>query len=114
MLLILESSSFMLRCKTFSKSNAWNALEIQETLCILVLKLPGSLRGRWNRKVQVVRRNFGWESRLSDFTSCVHEETTLVNDPIFSKHARVCSDSWKEIQQTKEIWNLCHKRGRSG
>ena len=79
--------SFVLKCETFSKSAAWNALETSGTLCILVSKLPGSLRDRWNRKVQVVRRSFGREPCLSDFASFVHEETTLVNDPIFSKHA---------------------------
>ena len=38
--------SFVLTCETFSKSTAWNALETQETLSILVSKLPGSLRDR--------------------------------------------------------------------
>ena len=79
--------SFVLKCETFSKSAAWNALETSGTLCILVSKLPGSLRDRWNRKVQVVRRSFGREPCLSDFSSFVYEETTLVNDPIFSKDA---------------------------
>ena len=79
--------SFVLKCETFSKSTAWNALETPETLCILVSKLRGSLRDRWNRNVEVVRRSFGREPCLSDFASFVHEETTLVNDPIFSKDA---------------------------
>ena len=79
--------SFVLKCETFSKSTAWNALGTPETLCILASKLPGSFRDRLNRKVQVVRRNFGREPCLSDFASFVHEETTLINDPIFSKGA---------------------------
>ena len=36
--------SFVLKRDTFSKSTAWNALKTPETLCILVSKLPGSLR----------------------------------------------------------------------
>ena len=79
--------SFVSKCETFSKNTAWNALETPETLCILVSKLPGSLRDRWNRKVQTVRKNSGREPCLSDFASFVLEETTLVNDPIFSKDA---------------------------
>ena len=75
--------SFALKCETFSESSAWNAFETPETLCTLVSKLPGSLRDRWSRKVQVVRRSFGREPRLSDFPSFVHEETILVNDPTF-------------------------------
>ena len=74
--------SFVLKCDAFSKSTAWNALETPETHCILVSKLPGSLRDKWNRKVQVVRRSFRREPCLSDFASFVHEETILVNDPI--------------------------------
>ena len=38
--------SFVLKCEKFSKNTAWNALETPEMLCILVLKLPGSLRDR--------------------------------------------------------------------
>ena len=77
----------MLKCETFSKSIAWNALETPEMLCILVSKLPRSLRDKWNRKVQMVRRSFGREPYLSDFVSFVHEEATLVIDSDFSKDA---------------------------
>ena len=61
--------SFVLKCETFSKSTAWNALETLEALCILVLKLPDSLRDRMNRKVQEVTRSFGRKPCLSDFAS---------------------------------------------
>ena len=50
--------SFVVKCETFSKSIGWNDLETQETLCVLVSKLPGRLTDRWNRKVQVVRIHF--------------------------------------------------------
>ena len=65
----------MLKCETFSKSTAWNALETPEKICILVSKLPGRLRDRWNRKIQVVRRNCERKPCLSDFASFAHEET---------------------------------------
>ena len=77
----------MLKCETFSKCTCWNALETPETLCILVSKLPGRLRDSWNRKVQVVRRTLQREPCLADFSSFVFDETTLVNDPIFSRDA---------------------------
>ena len=35
----------------------------------------------------MVRRSFGRKPFLIDFVNFVHEETTLVNDPIFSKDA---------------------------
>ena len=108
--------SFVLKCETFPKSTAWNALETPETLCILVLKLPGSLRDRWNRKVQAVRQNSGREPCLSDFASFIHEKITLVNDPIFSKDAvlEYVQTPEKKHNKKKEIWIFCHKRGRSG
>ena len=107
--------SFVLMCETFSKSTAWNVLETIETLCILVSKLLGSLRNRWNRKLQVVRREPCFETIetlcilvskllgslrnrwnrklqavrrepcLSNFSSFVHGETTLVNYPFFQR-----------------------------
>ena len=73
----------VLKCEAFSRSTACNALQTPETLCILVSKLPGGLRDRWNRNIQVVRRSFGTEPFLSDFASFVFEETTWINDPIF-------------------------------
>ena len=60
-------------------------LETPETLCILALKLPGSLKDRWNRNVWVVGRNFERESCLSDFASFIHEETTMVNALFFQR-----------------------------
>ena len=108
--------SFVLNCETFSKSTVWNALESPGTLCVLVSKLPGSIRDRWNRKVQVVRINFGRKLCLSDFASFVHEETTLVNDPIISKDAvlEYVQNPEKKNEKKKEIWKFCHKRGKSG
>ena len=46
--------SFVLKCETFCKSTAWTSLETPEILYILVSKLSGNLRDRWNGKVQVV------------------------------------------------------------
>ena len=79
--------NFVLKCETFSKCTCWNALETPETLCILVSKFPGRLRDSWNRKVQVVRRTLQREPCLADISSFVSDETTLVNDPIFSRDA---------------------------
>ena len=43
--------NFVLKCEMFANGMEWNALDTPETLCILVSKLPGGLRDRWNRKV---------------------------------------------------------------
>ena len=78
--------NFVLKCET-SKITNWNSLEMPEILCVLVSKLPGGLRDRWNRTVQGIRRSYGREPCLSDFSGFVKEETILVNDPIFSREA---------------------------
>ena len=108
-----EFYSFVLKCEQFSKSTASNAVETLETLCILVSKLPGSLRDRWKRKVQVFRRNFGREPCLSDFSSFVQEETTLVNDPIFSMDAvlEYVQNPEKKHNKKKKYGNSATKEG---
>ena len=106
--------SFVLKCETFCKSTAWNSLETPEILCILVSKLSGNLRDRWNGKVQVVWRVFGREPFLSNFVSFGNEETTLVSDAIFSKDAVWSIFRRLKGNMKKETWKFCHKRGRSG
>ena len=60
---------------------------MQETLCLLVSKLTGGLRDRWNRKVQGIRRSYGRESCLPHFSGFLNEETILAIHPIFPKEA---------------------------
>ena len=74
-------------CETFAKRYGWNAVETPEILCILVSKLPGALRHRWNKRVFAIRQNFKKEPCLSDFTKLANEEIILVSDPIFSREA---------------------------
>ena len=79
---------FVLKCGTFSKSTKWKEITgTPETLCVLVSKLPGCFRDRWNRTVQGIRRSYGSESCLVDLYGFVNGKTVLVNDPIFSREA---------------------------
>ena len=99
---------FVLKCGTCSKITNWNSLETPETLCILVLKLPGGLRDRWNRTVQGIRRSYDREPCLSDFSGFVKEETILVNDPIFYKKAvqEYVTHPEEKIKKHKKIGNF--------
>ena len=64
-----------------------NTLDSSDTICLLLSKLPGYLRDRWNRKVLQIRKREYREPSLRDLVDFFSEEFTLVNDPIFSKEA---------------------------
>ena len=54
---------------------------------MLTSKLPGRLIDRWNRTVQAIRRKQTREPDLQDLIQFVEEETTLMNDLLFSREA---------------------------
>ena len=56
-------------------------------LCMLISKVPGQLMDRWNRTVQAIRRKQRREPDLQDLIQFVEEETTFMNDPLFSREA---------------------------
>ena len=65
----------------------WNSMDTPEILCMLVSKLPGNTRDRWNRKVLITRRQHRREPELEDFIDFFDNETQLANDPLFSRGA---------------------------
>ena len=65
----------------------WNSMDIPEILCMLISKLPGNTRDRWNRKVLIIRRQHKREPELEDFMDFFDDETQLANDPLFSREA---------------------------
>ena len=56
-------------------------------ICMLLSKRPGKIRDKWVRAVIDVRRKEHREGTLGDFIKLIHEETMLVDDPLFSKEA---------------------------
>ena len=54
---------------------------------MLLSKLPGQLRDRYNRKVYSIRAKHLREPELKDLINYVDKETTLVSDPLFFKEA---------------------------
>ena len=105
------SESFIISCGT-SKITNWNSLETPETLCVLVSKLPGGLKDRWNRTVQGTTRSYGRGPCLSDFSRFVKEETILVNDPIFSREAvqEYVTHPEKKLNDHKKIGNFANSK----
>ena len=54
---------------------------------MLLSKLPGKLRDRWNREVYSIRAKHSREPELKDLINYVDQETTLVSDLLFFKEA---------------------------
>ena len=54
---------------------------------MLLSKLPGSVRGKWSRKVLTIRRRGNREPEMADFIQFVNDETLIVTDPVFSEEA---------------------------
>ena len=77
-------NNFLLKCESVSESQDWKVLDTPEMLCILISKMPGGLMDRWNRTVNTIRRKQIREPDLQDLIQFVEEETTLMNDPLFS------------------------------
>ena len=65
----------------------WNALDSPETLSMIISKFPQHVRDRWNRKVLSLRKRHQKEPTFSDLSYFIKEESTLVNDPLFSNSA---------------------------
>ena len=76
--------NFLLKCESISESQDWNALDTPEMLCMLISKLPGGLMDRWNRTEQAIRRKQIREPEIQNLIKFV-EETTLMNDLLFSR-----------------------------
>ena len=48
--------TFLLKCRSMSFNQRWNALDSPDVLCILISKLLRGTMERWNRKVLSIRR----------------------------------------------------------
>ena len=79
--------NFLIKCDCILSNQNWNALDTPDVLCMLISKLPGHTRDRWNRKVLTLRNRERREPELADFIGFVDEENILANDPLFSKDA---------------------------
>ena len=74
-------------CESITKSREWNPLDTPDVIYMLLSKLTGKIRNKWVLAVMDVRRKEHREGTLGDFIKLVHEETMLMNDPLFSKEA---------------------------
>ena len=93
--------AFLIRCSSITEGHHWNTLDSPENLCEIVSKLPGSSKDRWNRNVFSVRKN---ESReLADLIEFVDTETTLENDPLYSREAMSEKSDNKKFEKKEKL-----------
>ena len=79
--------TFLLKCRSMSFSQRWNALDSPDILCILISKLLRGIMERWNRKFLSIKRCQVREPTFDNMTDFLEEETILMNEPLFSGEA---------------------------
>ena len=62
-------------------------LNTPDIICILLSKLPRSVRDKWSPKVLMIQRRGNREPEMADFIQFVNNETLIMTDPVFSKGA---------------------------
>lgn len=77
--------NFLVKYDGEVREHCWNAVNTPDILCMLVSKLPNGLIDKWNIAVYNIHKNHVCEPSLSDLTEFMDQETTLVNDPMFSR-----------------------------
>ena len=62
-------------------------LNTPDIICMLLSKLPGSVRDKWSQNVFTIRRRGKREPEMADFIQFVDDESLIVTDLEFSKEA---------------------------
>ena len=91
--------NFLVKCGSITKSREWNPLDNPDVICMLLSKLSGKIRDKWVQAVMDVRTKEHREGTLGDCIMLIHEETMLVNDPLFSKEA---VDQYTDTKSSKQ------------
>ena len=76
--------NFLINCESATYGQTWNVLDTPEMVCLLLSKLPGHIKERWNRSVMSIRRRYSRELDFADLIHLFEDEATLVNDTLFS------------------------------
>ena len=72
--------NFFFKCQSIISGNKWNALDSPDSTCMLLSKLPGQLRDRWNRKEHFIRAKHSRTPELKDLINYVDKEKTLFHN----------------------------------
>ena len=50
--------NFLIKCESATYGQTWNALDKPEMMCLVLSKLPGHTRERWNKSVMSIWRRY--------------------------------------------------------
>ena len=79
--------NFLIKYESATYGETWNALDTPEMMCLVLSKLLGHTRERWNRSVMFIQRRYSREPDFADLIHFIEDEATLVYDSLFSKEA---------------------------
>jgi len=90
--------NFVVKCQSFIHDD-WSVLDTPETICMLASKLPPQLTDRWNRKAMMYRQKKHSEPKLAECEKFLEDETTLINDPLYSSTE---ANHWIQGENTRQ------------
>ena len=96
--------NFLLKCESATYGQNWNTIDTPEMMCLVLSKLPGNSREKWNRTVLNIKRRHLREPDFADLIHFVDDEATLANDPLFSKD--VLSGYVDQKEAPSKQWQL--------
>ena len=68
----------LVKCENIDHLQIWSVLNTPDIICMLLSKLPGSVRDKWSRKVLTIQRRGNRESEMADFIHFVNDETLIL------------------------------------
>ena len=76
---------FLLQCQTYQKGGLLTGLDSPLEIRNIQLKLPLNLQDKWGHLVGKIRKHKAREATFSDFVEFVDSESTVLNDPVYSR-----------------------------
>ena len=57
--------NFLVKCENIDHLQRWNVLNAPDSICMVLSKLPGSVRDKWSRKAWMIQRTQRWLTLFS-------------------------------------------------
>ena len=84
----MKFCNFLLKCENATLVQNWNVLDTLEMMCLVLSKLPGNIREKWNRNVMNIRQRHLREldfAKMSQFILLMTRQHWLVTHYFLKK-----------------------------